>query len=770
MKTQRMFVAMTAVSLALTLAGTVSAASPPRGARDVRPMADHLKNPLAEKQQALRQQALQQVLKGRSRPTGTNQVVRVATGQYAELARTKEDDIWTVLGEFGTQINPTYGGDPGPIHNQIPAPDRHLDNTSIWTSDFSRAYYDDMLFSGKPGAVSMRNYYLEQSTDRYTVHGTVEDWVSVPFNEARYGTDACGDIVCTTVWQYVNDVVDSWATTSGKSAADLDAYLSQFDVWDRYDVDGDGNFNEPDGYIDHFQTVHAGAGEETGGGAQGENAIWSHRWYAFFPGSAAGPDGAGPNELGGIRIGNSHYWIGDYTVEPEDGGVGVFAHEFGHDLGLPDLYDTSGNVGGAENSTGFWTLYSSGSYGSTGRPRDGIGSKPVDMSALEKLFLGWSKYTTVDYRQKATLKLGPAEATTRNWQHIVALLPDKQVDFDLGAPASGSYFWHSGSGNDLDSSMTRSFTLPAGANTFAAKVDYDTEAGFDFFYLKVSADNGATWTTLPTNRSDAGVNGVSGASGGWVDWTASIPSSFGGKSVLVRIEYVTDGGVAKSGVKVDDVTVAGTTDGAETDGTWTLDGGFIRTTGHVTRSFFNAYFAEFRQYRGYDKSLRTGPYNFGFLNDPDRQNWVEHFSYPSGLLIWYYDESFPDNNVGEHCAAGRCGGLFLPVDAHPQLTHWKDGTLMRPRILSRDSAFGLTRIPSLVLHRNGVAARIPAKAAVPLFDDRRRYWRDCDSHGCTGSHPGAYQPGWYSVDPPNTGTRIRVRSIHDGVMVVSVNR
>ena len=60
----------------------------------------------------------------------------------------------------------------------------------------------------------------------------------------------------------------------------INAYLAQFDKWDRYDYDGDGNFNEPDGYIDHFQAIHAGEGEETGGGAQGTDAIWSHRWYA----------------------------------------------------------------------------------------------------------------------------------------------------------------------------------------------------------------------------------------------------------------------------------------------------------------------------------------------------------------------------------------------------------------------------------------------------------------------------------------------------------
>ena len=93
----------------------------------------------------------------------------------------------------------------------------------------------------------------------------------------------------------------------------------------------------------------------------GSDAIWSHRWYANL-------QDKGPGGLPGVNVGSNAglvessqvpnnptgVWVGDYTVQPEDGGLGVFAHEFGHDLGLPDLYDTSGNTGGAENSTGFW--------------------------------------------------------------------------------------------------------------------------------------------------------------------------------------------------------------------------------------------------------------------------------------------------------------------------------------------------------------------------------------------------------------------------------
>mgnify|MGYP002651897403 CR=1 FL=1 len=68
------------------------------------------------------------------------------------------------------------------------------------------------------------------------------------------------------------------------------------------DHDGDGDFNEPDGYIDHFQAIHAGEGEEAGGGEQGEDAIWSHRWYAFS--NNMGKDGPAQNKLGGVPLGH----------------------------------------------------------------------------------------------------------------------------------------------------------------------------------------------------------------------------------------------------------------------------------------------------------------------------------------------------------------------------------------------------------------------------------------------------------------------------------
>ena len=52
------------------------------------------------------------------------------------------------------------------------------------------------------------------------------------------------------------------------------------------------------------------------------------------------------------------------------------------------------------------------------------------------------------------------------------------------------------------------------------------------------------------------------------------------------------------------------------------------------------------------------------------------------------------------------------------------------------------------------------------------WWFDYDEHASgTEAHPGHYQPGWYSVDVPKTGTTIKVVKVNkSGVMTVRVGR
>jgi immune inhibitor A len=374
---------------------------------------------------------------------------------------------------------------------------------------------------------------------------------------------------------------------------------------------------------------------------------------------------------------------------------------------------------------------------------------------LEKILLNWSNLAVVNFGEGTTLNLGPAEYNTVDPQHLLVILPDKSVDFDIGSPYSGSFFYHSGAGNNLDNSMTREVTLPAGAVSLSAKVRYEIELDWDYAYLTVNGEPVLTNLSTDTNPNGQNFgNGITGSTGGeWVDLTADL-SAYAGQTVTLGFRYWTDGAVAESGFGVDDIAITGLPlDDAETDPGWTYNG-FIRTSGVVTQSFFNAYIAEFRQYEGYDKSLKTGPYNFGFLDNPDLQNWVEHFPYQDGLLVWYYDESFPDNNVGDHCADGRCGGLFLPVDAHPDLLIRPDGLVWRPRIQSYDSTFGLERTDKICLHLDSVEQCHPSLKGNPLFDDTQSYWFPPD--------PDIGHFGWASVPLPGWGVTIRVLDVNNG--------
>ncbi|MFH9013764.1 immune inhibitor A domain-containing protein [Streptomyces sp. NPDC017943] len=689
-----------------------------------------LEGPLSKTQEAQRQEALKQVISGKTKVKNRegSKVVQLASkkgdDKYVELGREKTDKIFTILVEFGDQVDSRYGGTPGPLHNTIPKPDRKKDNSTAWRADYDQEYFQDLYFGSGKGVDSVKTYYEKQSSGRYSVAGEVSDWVKVPYNEARYGNNACGDTNCPSVWNVVSDGLNAWVAqqkAAGRTDAQIKADVARFDEWDRYDFDGDGDFNEPDGYIDHFQIVHAGEDESAGGGAQGTDAIWAHRWYAF--GTDAGATGPANNKLGGAKIGDTGIWVGDYTVQPENGGLGVYAHEYGHDLGLPDHYDTAGG----ENSTGFWTLMSSGSWLGTGKNE--IGDLPGDMTAWDKLQLGWLNYDKAKAGVNSWHKLGVAEYNTKHKQALVVDLPKKAVTTEIVTPAEGKTQWWSGSGDNLKNTLTRPVDL-TGKSKAQLTLDgwYDIEANYDYLYTEVSTDGGANWTALdgtvdgqpiPRDGSDKPV--LTGTVDGYKKLAFSL-DAYAGKKIDLRFRYQTDGGVAQKGFAADSITVTadGTpvfSDNAESaDAAWKATG-FSRIGASFTKDYAQYYIAENRQYVSYDKTLKTGPYNFGFTARPD---WVEHYAYQNGLLIWKWDTSQADNNTSQH----KGTGLVLPIDSHPDALKWADGTLMRNRIQAYDSPFSLYRTDGMTLHKADVAKYIPGSKGVSVFNDRKNDYYD----------------------------------------------
>ena len=138
------------------------------------------------------------------------------------------------------------------------------------------------------------------------------------------------------------------------------------------------------------------------------------------------------------------------------------------------------------------------------------------------------------------------------------VLPPKEVTEDIGGPYAGEYYYYSGAGDDLDNMMYKAFSLPAGA-TLKAMVNYQIEVDWDYAYVVVSTDGGATWETVETDHSTTtdpnGQNfgfGITGNSGGWVELNRRSCRPFTG-DVLLGFRYWTDVNTRWNGFMVDNI-------------------------------------------------------------------------------------------------------------------------------------------------------------------------------------------------------------------------
>ncbi|MHB8996502.1 MAG: M6 family metalloprotease domain-containing protein [Armatimonadota bacterium] len=264
-----------------------------------------------------------------------------------------------------------------------------------------RRHFNELLFSKNVYPTgSMRDWYLEASYNTFEVTGLVaggpEGWLRAPQTLAYYAAGAAG--------------FGSYPNNSFRFGEDALALADPYVNYSRYD-------NDKDGIVDALFIVHAGSGSETTGSPNDlHSCLWS-----------------------GMSIQRDAVRITSFSLEPEDGEIGVFAHEFGHALGLPDLYDYGYDSWGI----GMYSMMAFGTWG-------GGGSRPVGFDAYCKELLGWNKPAVITSTKMAA-PLPAAETSPVAYKLWTAgavgneyfLVENRQrLGFDAALPAEGVMIWH----------------------------------------------------------------------------------------------------------------------------------------------------------------------------------------------------------------------------------------------------------------------------------------------------------------------------------------
>ncbi|MBT2687451.1 immune inhibitor A [Bacillus sp. ISL-47] len=580
----------------------------------------------------------------------------------------------------------------------------------MYADDFSREHYEQLMFGDKEFKLfngdkvkTFKQFYEEQSGGSYTVDGTVSDWLTVPGTAKEYGDDNPDGGHDNLAPKGPRDLVKE----ALKAAVNAGMDLSEYDVYDLYDLDGDGNFNEPDGLVDHLMIIHAGTGQEAGGGVIGDDAIWSHRWTL---------DGvfAVPNTTAKVD-----YWDGkmgafDYTIQPEDGAVGVFAHEFGHDLGLPDEYDTI--YSGHGEPIASWSVMSGGSWNGNIAGTEPTSFSPQNKEYFQKLMGGnWANINEVNYsdidEKGLTTVIDQSVTKSKNPGIVKVNLPEKEVQGIK--PAFGEKYYYSTKGDDLHTALTTPEIdlTDAATATFNAKMFYDIEFDYDYLYVTAkTADGEPVELDVIGDEDTDGDTRAESSKGQWVDQSYDL-SQFAGSKVSLTFEYVTDGGLALDGFAMDNISVIADgkeifSDDAEGETPMTLEG-FIVSNGISFAK--NHYYLEWRNHAGSDTALASS----------------RGVKYNTGLVVWYADDSFTDNWVGEHPGEGFLG----VVDSHPEaIVGDKNGEpsiIGSTRYQIADAAFSLDQSPAWeVSSPSRGDYNYAGLKGNPIFDDSQTYKND----------------------------------------------
>lgn len=222
---------------------------------------------------------------------------------------------------------------------------------------------------------SVKEYFKEQFGGKTDFEFEVSDIVTLPGKRADYGSNLPNG----------DDRDPARMIIEACQAADGQIDFTLYD-------------DDKDGKIDNVFVFFAGGDEAEGAG---EECIWSHSWYIY--------EGAEQSiVLDGKQL--DRYACCSELTGRQDGiastltGIGTFCHEYGHTLGLADLYDTDYEGSGGE-AAGLWVWTSLMDGGN----QNNQGNTPPYLNAIEREMLGICEPVRID--SDGSYSLGPIDKT-----------------------------------------------------------------------------------------------------------------------------------------------------------------------------------------------------------------------------------------------------------------------------------------------------------------------------------------------------------------------
>ncbi len=316
---------------------------------------------------------------------------------------------------------------------------RNTDSVQFMTDT---AQYNTALFSAIPpggNPYTLRTFYQEMSNNKLSMKGKILGWVRLDSAETTYtgvpGTCTGNPYKTTNCNGLFSDDAITRMQAGFRLALQRVDNQVDFGQFDNDGPDGIPNSGDDDGYVDMIMFAHPTKDGACGGFPESNdpstnNHIWSHRYVLLNSYVTNDPAHAGN------KSGFAFIHVRDYFATSALGGasacdttqimpIGTAAHEFGHALGLPDLYDTQQTTEG----DGEWGLMGSGNFTS---PRS-----PSRMEAWSLNELGW--VTLQQLTSTGTYAVDPA-ATSRSAVYVRPTGPNLRGEYFLienrqGGPA-----------------------------------------------------------------------------------------------------------------------------------------------------------------------------------------------------------------------------------------------------------------------------------------------------------------------------------------------